>query len=91
MHASRLQNLRICTKYILKQFFLQCNPQNTLHRMCRVTLHTFCELLAFWSTEAQGQRFCHDFLIAELRMAVSSMALGAWISGKLSITANDHY
>lgn len=54
-------------------------------------LHVFCELLAFWSAGAWGQRCCHDFLIAGLRMAVHSIGLGAWIRSQLSLTANDHY
>lgn len=42
----------------------------------RVALHVFWEFSAFWSTEAWGQRCCHEFLFAELRMAAPSMGMG---------------
>lgn len=97
MRVSRAQKLRIRAKYPLKQSLLQCNPQNSLDGGWGVGdgggggLHVFCELLAFWSAGAWGQRCCHDFLIAGLRMAVHSIGLGAWIRSQLSLTENDHY
>lgn len=57
---------------------------------CRVALHVFWELFAFWSTEAWGQRCCYEYLCSAQNGCIFQ-GNGVAEMRPLNLTAKDQY